>query len=304
MKNFYKSIKEFLDHIKFEKNYSEHTIRNYRIDLMQFYDFLKEMEGKNIDIEKIDHYTIREFIGFLYSKRLSKKSIARKISSLKSFFKYLSIHKNLKVNPLIYISYPKLDKNLPSVLSFNEMDELLNLPDDETPMGKRDGAILEFLYATGMRVSEICSLNINDVDMAREIVKVKGKGKKERIIPFNKIACEKLKNYISIRYIFLKRDKKGQGDPSALFLNFRGGRLTERSVRRILDKYIEKLAIRRKVSPHTIRHSFATHLLNNGADLRTIQELLGHASLSSTQKYTHMGIDELLKIYKNTHPRS
>ncbi len=295
-------IEEFLDHLEFEKNYSENTIRNYRIDLNQFYEFLKEMENsEKINIEKIDHYTIREFLGFLYSKKISKRSVARKISSLKSFFKYLHLNKKIKINPISNVPYPKLDKDLPNFLTFPEVDELLSLQNDSN-LGRRDGALLELLYATGMRVSELCSLNINDIDTNRQIVKVKGKGKKERIIPFNSVARRKVEAYLNIRTEFLSKNKNTS--PEALFLNFRGGRLTPRSVRRILEKYITKLAIKRKVSPHTIRHSFATHLLNNGADLRTIQELLGHASLSSTQKYTHMGIEELLKIYNKTHPRS
>lgn len=295
-------IEEFLGHLEFEKNYSENTIRNYRIDLNQFYEFLKEMENsEKINIEKIDHYTIREFLGFLYSKKISKRSVARKISSLKSFFKYLHLNKKIKINPISNVPYPKLDKDLPNFLTFPEVDELLSLQNDSN-LGRRDGALLELLYATGMRVSELCSLNINDIDTNRQIVKVKGKGKKERIIPFNSVARRKVEAYLNIRTEFLSKNKNTS--PEALFLNFRGGRLTPRSVRRILEKYITKLAIKRKVSPHTIRHSFATHLLNNGADLRTIQELLGHASLSSTQKYTHMGIEELLKIYNKTHPRS
>ncbi len=297
-------IEEFLDNINFEKNYSENTVRNYKIDLYQFYHFLREIENKEkIDIETIDHYTVREFLGYLYSKKLSKKSVARKVSSLKSFFKFLYLQKKIKVNPLSNIPYPRLDKDLPNFLTFSEIDELLNLQ-DESPLGKRDGAILEFLYATGMRVSEICSLNINDVDIARQIVKVRGKGKKERIVPFNNVARRKLEKYLEIREKLLRKSRNGVSSPEAFFLNYRGGRLTDRSVRRILEKYITQLAIKRKVSPHTIRHSFATHLLNNGADLRTIQELLGHASLSSTQKYTHMGIEELLKIYNKSHPRS
>ncbi len=295
-------IKKFINHLKFERNFSEETCRGYLADLLQFFDFLdKEFEpGKKHAAKDVDVLSVRSFVGFLHKTKKKKSSIERKIVSLRSFFKYLCKEGSLTANPAAAITLPKKDKRLPKYLSVDEIFHFLNSPDRSSQTGKRDSAILELLYATGIRVSELVGLNLNDIDFKEMTIRVIGKGKKERFLPYGSKALDSMKDYL---LAFSKIREKGHS-PDAFFLNLRGGRLTSRSVRRIVDKHIKQTAIMIKISPHSIRHSFATHLLNAGADLRSIQELLGHSSLSTTQKYTHLDAAKLMEIYDKAHPRA
>lgn len=297
-----KEIRKFINHLRFEKNFSEETCRSYLSDLTQFSEFLdKEFEpGKEYKAKDVDVLSVRSFVGFLHKGKRKKSSIERKIVAIRSFFKYLCREGLLSSNPAASVILPKKEKRLPKHLSVDEMFHFLNSPDRSALKGKRDSAFLELLYATGIRVSELVGLDLNDVDFRERIIRVLGKGKKERLLPFGSKALESMKDYL---LSFSQIRQKGDS-PDAFFLNMRGGRLTSRSVRRIVDKYIRQTSIMTKISPHSIRHSFATHLLNAGADLRSIQELLGHSSLSTTQKYTHLDAAKLMEIYDKAHPRA
>lgn len=297
-----KEIKKFIDHLRFERNLSEETIRSYSSDLAQFSDFLNnEFEpGKKHQAKHIDVLSIRSFVGYLHSARRKKSSIERKIVTIRSFLKFLCSEGILASNPAAAVSLPKKEKRLPKYLSVDEIFHFLSSPDRSTPYGKRDSAILELLYATGIRVSELVGLKLNDVDFREMTIRVTGKGKKERLLPFGSKALDSMKDYL---LAFSSIRERGSS-PDAFFLNLRGGCLTARSIRRIVDKYIKQTSIMTKISPHSIRHSFATHLLNAGADLRSIQELLGHSSLSTTQKYTHLDAAKLQEVYDRTHPRA
>ena len=282
-------LDKFLSYLEIEKNYSLHTLVNYRVDLKELEDFL---QGR--DLKQIDYFLLRKFFAYLTGKNLSKRSISRKISTLKSFFKFLVRESLLNDNPAASLIYPRLEKNLPKFLTEEDMRRVLEVVEEKEVWGLRDKALLEFLYSTGARVAETSSLRIEDVDLISGIVKVKGKGKKERLLPLGEPAILSIKNYLDRRLYH----------SSYLFINRRGGRLSERGIRMIVDKYIKKIALTVKVSPHTFRHSFATHLLNRGADLRSVQELLGHSSIATTQIYTHLSIDSLKKVYKRAHPRA
>lgn len=285
----------FLDYLKYQKNSSEHTISAYSHDIIEFQNFCDE---KNIDITRVEYLTLRNYLGYLH-KKISKRSIARKLASLRSFYKFLVKYGYCKENPANLISTPKQDKKLPSFLDTNAICELLNIPDENTPLGIRDKAILELLYATGMRVSEIVSLNIFDIDHNSDEIKIMGKGKKERIVLMGKFAQDAIKKYILTGYPKLQKKPGG-----ALFLNKNGERLSARSIQRIVEKYIKILGEKKNITPHSLRHSFATHLLERGADLRTVQELLGHSSLSTTQIYTHLTKERLKQVYDKYHPRA
>ncbi|MDR0675793.1 MAG: tyrosine recombinase XerC [Elusimicrobiota bacterium] len=291
-------IDKFLDYLQKERNYSAYTLLNYKKDLIDLFEFLKKKE-KNLS--EIDNKLSREFLTKLYDKGLQTSSVSRKISAIKSFFKFLINEKifSEKDNYFLYIRNPKLPKKIPVFLSQDEIFDLLNMPDDSELLGLRDRAILEVLYSTGIRVSELINLKITDIDLFGETIKVFGKGKKERIVPIGKNSIAIVKKYIdeiTKKYSFSHRD--------FLFRNFRAGHLTTRCVGRIIDKYINILAISKKISPHKIRHTFATHLLNAGCDLRSIQEMLGHVNLSTTQIYSHLEIDKLQKEYQKAHPHS
>ncbi len=290
--NYY--IDKYLDYLRLEKNYSPHTITNYAVDLRDFYDYLIEHNKKEIDINKIDYFILRKFLSLLVAKNLSKRSISRKISTLKSFFKFLLKEGNIKSNPAASLIYPKMDKKLPTFLTEEQVVKILNSVDKRNLFSLRDKAILEFLYSTGARVSEVTSLKIDDIDFIGGIAKVKGKGRKERLLPLGEPALRALKEYL---------DERDDSCPH-LFINRRKTHLSERGLRNIVNKYITKTSIKLNVSPHTFRHSFATHLLNRGADLRSVQELLGHSSISTTQVYTHLTIDSLKRIYNKAHPRA
>ena len=283
---------KFLNYLKMEKNYSLHTLINYKRDLKELESFL-ENNFKNLDIKEIDYFILRKFLASL-SSRISKRSMARKISTLKSFFKFLMREGIIKSNPAASLIYPRQEKKLPTFLTEEEIVRLLESIKGEDFISLRDKAILEFLYSCGARVSEVINLKKEDIDLIGGTVKVKGKGRKERILPLGEPAIRAIKKYLD----------KRKDNSSFLFVNYKGERLSDRGVRLILGKYIKKLAFKFRVSPHTLRHSFATHLLNRGADLRSVQELLGHSSISTTQIYTHLSVDRLKKIYEKAHPRA
>lgn len=275
---------------------SKETRRSYRTDLKEFGLFLEEL-GRP-DLEEIDQLTLRSFLVRLH-RRLSKSSIERKVACLRSFFKHLNQKGILENNPALRLKAPRKEKKAPSFLSVDEAFALLDQSREGDFFLPRDLAILEFLYSTGLRVGELVSLNTGSIDRRLGLVRVMGKGGRERVVPVGDKALTVIDRYL--REWEAIRAKSGEG---ALFLNRRGGRLTDRSVRNILDKLLARLASSRKISPHGLRHSFATHLLDGGADLRAVQEMLGHASLSTTQKYTHLSIDRLMRVYDRAHPRS
>lgn len=290
----------FLNYLKFERNYSPHTVKNYRRDLDEFVEYLASPAVRPTDV---DHITLRDFLGHLHQKGNQKSSVARKLAALRSFFRFLYQRGEIPANPARLVQTPKQSKRNPRFLSLREVETILELPDSSTDRGSRDRAILELLYASGIRVSELVQLNLEDLSLRERLIKVRGKGKKERLVPFGEKAIQAMQDYLAARARLLRR-RRSTAEPNALFLNLRGTRLSARSVERNLDEYIQKGALLLKVHPHLFRHSFATHLLNNGADLRAIQELLGHESLATTQKYTHLSVEELIKVYRQNHPKA
>jgi tyrosine recombinase XerC len=286
-------IDKFIRYLEIERNASKYTLINYKVDLKSLMEFLREEP-----IEKVDYVVLRRYLAHVKELNLSKVSIARKIASIRSFFKFLFREGIIKSNPTSSLSTPKRDKHLPKFLDEKEIVLLLESPGKDDEAGLRDGAILETLYSTGIRVSELVGLNVETVDQIGGVIKVYGKGKKERIVPIGDRALQSIRDYIK------KRRASKTKDPGALFFNKNGGRLTDRSIRRIINKYILKTSIQQKISPHTLRHSFATHLLDHGADLRSVQELLGHANLSTTQIYTHITTERLKSAYQKAHPRA
>ncbi len=307
-KDLHHLIEQFIEHLRYEQNASPHTVTNYAIDLRAFAAFFTRTgaDGKPVTppVADLDPLSIREFMGWLYQQGLTKQSICRKMSALRSFFKYLLRAGVLEKNPAAGVAMPRKPRKNPTFLDEDQTRHLLEAPDPGTRAGVRDRALFELLYATGVRVSELTGLNLEDLSMAEGLIRVRGKRRKERQVPFGEHAAGALEAWLQERSLILGGAKEGIRDPAAVFLNLQGGRLSARSVRRILDGYIHRVAVRLRISPHTLRHSFATHLLNAGADLRVIQELLGHASLSTTQKYTHLSIEQLLKVYKKSHPHA
>ena len=287
-------IDKFTRYLEIEKNSSTHTVTNYKVDLRGFMDFL----GGN-DISNIDYLLLRRYLAHLKSVQYDKRSVARKLACLRSFFKFLCRDGYLKTNPAVGLSTPKLDKKLPFFLDVNQTSRVLDMPVDNSDAASlRDKAVLELLYSTGIRVGELVGLSINDVDFIGGVTKVKGKGKKERMIPVGDTALRAIKKYLDRRCSNeLMRNKP------ALFLNKNGGRLSSGAVRQIVDKCIHTASLRENISPHTLRHSFASHILERGADLRTIQEMLGHSSISTTQIYTHIDRKFLKQQHKKFHPR-
>ncbi|RKG55456.1 tyrosine recombinase XerC [Corallococcus sp. AB011P] len=293
-------LEQFKVHLEGEKGASPHTVRNYLIDLRDYERYL--VERMKLSLLAGTHAAIRGYLGTLAVDH-APTSRARRLASIKSFYKYLVRQKLLSASPAKLVKSPKLPKSLPKVLPVEEVFAILDMPDVDTVLGLRDKAILEMLYGGGLRISELCGLDLLGVDRSSRIVRVMGKGSKERLVPLNVKAIRALEAYLARRGELLAEIREGQ-DPDALFLNFKGGRLTARSIARHLDAYVLKLALARKVSPHAMRHSFATHLLGGGADIRSIQELLGHASLSTTQKYTHVTFEQLQEVYDAAHPRA
>jgi integrase/recombinase XerC len=297
-------IAQYAEHLRQERNFSPHTLRNYLSDLGQFDAFLRERElcldGAELDIRRIDVHVIRAYLASL-SKDRKKSSIGRKLASLRKFFRYLVAAGKVEQDPLLRIHSPKQEKPLPPFLTVDDVFQLLGAVQVKTGLDVRDRAVLEVFYSTGIRVSELVGLNWADVDFQLGIVRVIGKGSKERIAPIGEIAMQALQNYGQEQRTRWQMACKGE---TPVFLNNRGERITTRSVARIVEKHLKLAGIGVKMGPHGLRHSFATHLLNSGADLRVIQELLGHASLSTTQKYTHLNLDALTAVYDKAHPRA
>jgi integrase/recombinase XerC len=285
-------IGDFLDYLTYERNVSVNTVTAYRDDLESFTSFLCNdyltLARDQLDWKTVDVLTVRAYLAHLARKRLSRASSARHLSALRSFFKFLMREGALAANPARGVATPRREKRLPSVLQTAEVTVLLEAPDVETPLGIRDRAWMELMYASGLRISELVGSDLDDIELRAKLVKVRGKGAKERIVPFGSKAEAAIRAWLAIR--------RAEPDEAALFVNYRGERITARSVRRLFDRYVRDVSLRAGVSPHTMRHSFATHLLNAGADLRAIQELLGHASLSTTQKYTHLHDAQLIEV--------
>ncbi|MDR2391501.1 MAG: tyrosine recombinase, partial [Planctomycetota bacterium] len=284
-----------------ERNMSEHTGRNYGVDLAQFVEYLKDIGLGEIFPDKVDHARIRSFMAALSEKGVSRQTVARKIAALRSFYKFQQRRGHVEINPARTVRTPKPDKKIPVFLTIDMMERLLAAPDKGAFAGSRDRAMLELVYSAGLRSFELVGLNHEDIDMDRRLLRLRGKGLKERINPIGRYAAEALGSYLS-----LKAGHAWQQDidAKAVFLNFRGQRLTTRSVRRMITHYAVMAGLPGEVSPHTLRHSFATHLLQRGADLRVVQELLGHENISTTQIYTHITSGEMRRIYDSSHPRA
>jgi integrase/recombinase XerC len=302
-------LSQFFEHLRYERNVSQHTLRNYQSDLEQFVDHLAPAHPKNGKrdlpaLTDIDHITIREWLAALHTAQKKKSSIARKLAALRTFFQFLVREGVLEQNPAKLVSTPRLEKKLPKHLSIEEAIKFIETPDTDTDLGKRDRAMLELMYATGVRVAELTKLNLGHIDFRNRLIRVTGKRRKERIVPFGEPALDALKSYLDVRDGFLNNAPILEREPEALFLNYQGTRITTRSVGRMVEKYIRVCAGRYDISPHALRHSFATHLLDSGADLRDIQELLGHARLSSTQIYTHVSMEKLIQVYDKAHPKA
>ncbi len=294
----------FLDYLKVQRGASEHTIKNYAVDLNQFSDFIQkhhaEMSLKQEgNLQKVDKIVLREFLNELF-KGHGATSVARKLSTLRSFFEFCLRKKWVEANPAKMIRSPKLPKRAPRFLTVDEVFALLAAPKGGGILEARDKAVLELFYASGLRLSELVGLKIDQLDLGQGMVRVLGKGNKERLVPFGKQAAASLKAYLGRRKELLD----GKPDNPFLFLNKLGGHISARAVERLIDKYLKRTGIQKKVTPHVLRHTFATHLLNSGADMRGIQELLGHASLSTTQRYTHVALDKLMEIYDKAHPKA
>lgn len=285
---------DFLKHLEYERNYSKDTISSYGKDIEEYLFYLKNFERSFLRIKYND---IKDYLTFLNNKKNNSATISRKISSLRSFYKYLVNEGLIDDNPFLSVKLPKKEKKLPRFFSYNELEELFSIPDINTPLGQRDRLILELLYATGVRVSELVNIKLNDIK-GREI-KILGKGNKERYVEFGDYADEILQLYLSDGY-----RKLNKRNSDYLFLNKNYTNLTDRGVRFLLDKIIAETSINKNISPHMIRHSFATHLLNEGCDLLSVQQLLGHESLSATSIYTHITTDRIKDVYFKTHPRA
>ncbi len=293
-----REIAEFLSFLKHERNASPHTLSNYERDLRQVAAYLK---SAGVRWNRAGNLVLRGYLASLHEKRLGKATIRRKLASLRSFYDFCVRRKWIGENPARVLTMPRQEKKIPSFLSEEEAAGLLDLPETGKPIGLRDKAILELFYATGVRVSELVAVDVGDVHFDERLVRVRGKGKKERLVPFGRPASEALAAYLRRGRPSLLGDKC---EGLALFLNYRGERLTTRSVQRMVRRYLMETAVRRKISPHSLRHSFASHLLGRGADLRVIQELLGHSSLATTQRYTHVDLRKLIDVYRKSHPRS
>lgn len=298
------AIQAFLSYLRGQQHASEHTLKNYFVDLKQFSEFLKKRHAAlsfttGTDLQQIDKNILRSFLNELF-KNHSATSVARKLSTLRSFFEFGLRKKWVQANPAKMISSPKIPKRVPRFLTVDEVFALLKTPTGEGALELRDKAILELFYSSGLRLSELIALKMDQLDLEQGVVRVLGKGKKERLVPVGKEAIAGLRNYFNNRSQLLN----GKLDSRFIFLNKLGDGISARAVERLLDKYLKRSGIQKKVTPHVLRHTFATHLLNAGADMRGIQELLGHASLSTTQRYTHVALDKLMEIYDKTHPKA
>ena len=314
-------VTKFFHSLEYEKNFSEHTLKSYRSDLKHFIAFLCQPQATDSDnegpggnsagqadpvritraLKAVDVMTLRRYLAQLRDNDYSRATIARKLATLRSFYKYLVRTGELTDSPVRLIRTPKQERRLPKFLDPDEVERLLEAPKGNDLLTLRDRAILETLYSTGMRVSEACQLNVDDLDTLGEVVRVRGKGKKERLAPIGSYALKAIRRYQEARQT---DQNSGSFDRKPLFLNRHGNRLSQRSVRRKLSKYLAEAGLDPSVSPHTLRHSFATHMLNRGADLRAVQELLGHRSLSTTQIYTHVTMRRMQEVYNRSHPHA
>lgn len=288
-----RELEEYLKYLEYQKNYSKHTIESYEQDIIEYLEYIEE---NKIRLLKINYDEIKMYLKYLSDKKDINSTISRKISALRGFYKFLQNNNKIENNPFSLINLPKKEKKLPRFFFYNELEELFNTPKLNTPLGQRDRLILEMLYATGVRVSELVNIKLSDI--TDRTIKILGKGNKERIVRFGDYCEEILKMYLNDGHYRLNSSSE------YLFLNNNGGKLTDRGVRYLLNKIIEKTTIEKKISPHMLRHSFATHLLNEGCDILTVQELLGHESLTATSIYTHVTNDRLKDVYFKTHPRA
>ena len=313
-------VREFLAHLRLNENASAHTVRAYESDLSQFISFLAPQLGRrrpDLTVADFRHPHIRAFLGDLHARGNSRASAARKLAALRSFGRYLRREGEIEGDPAGLVGTPKREQRLPAHLGEAEMSRLLDMPDGSAPLGRRDRAILELFYASGLRLSELVGLGLEDVNLSGRVVRVLGKGGRQRIVPFNRPTESALRAWMRDREAMVaempatpgasRRATRAAGPkrrPDPLFLNYRGGRLSTRSVDRLVRKYVAACSTRFGISPHALRHSFATHLLERGADLRAIQELLGHARLSTTQRYTHVNAAQLMAAYRKAHPKA
>lgn len=304
MESLKRAVEDFGRYIKIERNLSEHTVEGYLTDLRQFQEFIAHNENTVAEKNEIpeDTLLIRSFLVSLYRVKMSKTTVSRKIASLRSFYRYLLKEGKIELNPAELVQLPRTEKYIPVVLSVDEIQALLGVQfaDDET--GSRNRAIMELFYSTGIRLSELTGMNIADLRFEEGLIKVRGKGRKERIVPVGAPAINAVRNYLGRRQAGIKTDFRAGEEP--LFLNAKKGRMSPRDAARVVERAVKESGIQRKVSPHVLRHSFATHLLDAGADLRSIQEMLGHQSLSTTQKYTSVSVSRLMEVYDNAHPRA
>ena len=309
-------LRKFIDYLSLNRNVSAHTADAYSSDVQQFLTFAgRHLEKPDLTPAEIDLDLIRAFMGDLHRKGQSRASASRKLSALRTFMKYLKREGWIEVDPASLAVSPKREQKVPAHLSMDEMSSLLDMPDTSQPLGRRDRAILELFYASGLRLSELVGLDLDDMNLTARMVRVMGKGSKERLVPFNETAKRTLREWLKDRAELRvaeakaqsrkpRADLKPRAEREPLFVNSRGGRLTGRSVQRLVARYVAGCSTRFGISPHALRHSFATHLLQNGADLRAIQELLGHVQLSTTQRYTHVNVAQLLDVYRKAHPRA
>ena len=310
-------LENFLEHLRLNENASANTVRAYESDLAQFLSFLASHIGRRrgeLSPSDFDHLHIRAFLGDLHKRGNSRSSAARKLAAIRTFGRYLRREGEIEGDPAALVGTPKREQRLPAHLGEAEMTTLLDMPDTSTPLGRRDKAILELFYASGLRLSELVGLGLEDVNLSSRVVRVLGKGRKERIVPFNRSTESALRAWLLDREDIaagmrdpgsgIRKATKGRRVADPLFLNYQGGRLSTRSVDRLVRKYVAACSTRFGISPHALRHSFATHLLEHGADLRSIQELLGHARLSTTQRYTHVNSAQLLEAYRKSHPKA
>ena len=294
-------VAAFVDFLALNRNASAHTVAAYRRDILQYLDSVGRLRGRAVDKlqpSDLDLTSVRAFLGELHKQGQARASAARKLSALRAFGRYLRRERLVETEPAALAAAPKREQRMPAHLSVDEMTRLLDMPDSSTALGRRDRAILELFYASGLRLSELVGLDLEDLNLSARMVRVMGKGRKERLVPFNTAAKDAITVWLKDRAALLR----GAGD--SLFLNARGSRLTGRSVQRLVARYVSGCSTRFGISPHALRHSFATHLLQYGADLRAIQELLGHVQLSTTQRYTHVNLAQLQETYRRAHPRA
>jgi integrase/recombinase XerC len=300
-------LKEFLQFLRLNRNASAHTVRAYESDLSQFLDHaaaLGSVRRAALTVSHLDRSAIRSFLADMHKRGLSRASAARKLAATRSFLRYLRREGLMDDDGGTLVPTPKREVRMPAHLSEEEMDRLLAAPADDAPLGRRDRAILELFYASGLRLSELVGLGVDDVNLSAQMVRTLGKGGKQRLVPFNKSTAAAIRSYLKDRERLVRNPSRNRRTSDPLFVNYRGTRLTVRSVDRLVRRYASSSGARPGISPHALRHSFATHLLQRGADLRAIQELLGHARLSTTQRYTHVNAAQLLDVYRKSHPKA